>query len=413
MTSNDFTFVLAYQNTDFFRDRNSNFILGYLTSFGYKIILAEQRPISSKPKDSSFHEFWNWYEYNYLHIIHYDDSSFKKSYLYNLASKYAETKYLWFIDCDVFLPIDSIVKQINGQKIIKPFSSVFLLGEQDSENLISNRGFNPQNYKIDTFFSKYSFIIDKDLFESVGGLDESFKGWGWEDLDFCYNKLKGLGVYNCSGVTGYHLYHKKASRNNDRLNYRIFKKNQGSAPLITVCIDWCSHEVDELNFKKLLLNAFLLRDKFNICILLNEKSKNNLSFLHQLKLYSENSFLSVFYSDAIFNKISECQNSLGYLSIGDNFYIPRSLSNIDQNVLINLLKYIEAENANFLQVDDNQDIFCCKNYFDFSSGFNDSFELIMTNPISDFDPNMLYQFELPNKAQFKYLDFDSMKFKDL
>lgn len=406
MTFDDFTFVLAYKNTDHSRLRNFNYVLGYLYSSGCKIIVAEQ--VEGSNSNNEIHK-----EDSLIYIKHKSGEGFKKSYLYNICSDFVKTKYIWFLDCDVILPIDEVIKQIHGQKLIKPFSSVFLLDELDSENLINGKNLSLSNYQLDNFFSKYSIIIEKDLFQLVDGFDESFKGWGWEDLDFCYNRLKGFDVFHCQGINGFHLYHEKASRYNDRLNYRIFKRNQGLSRPITICIDFYNHNFTENVLFEILKKSYLLRSQINICILLSSFSSQELMSLDFIKNYTEGSFLSIFNTNSSDLTRTDSMNCLSYLSTGDYFYIPNSLSNFNQKVLIDLVEIVKMNNFNLFKLYDDNSILCCKNYFDYSFGFLDEKSLKLEKNRSTFNPNQFYEFELPKKIKFQYLDFDSMKFKDL
>ncbi len=62
------------------------------------------------------------------------------------------------------------------------------------------------NGRWETFHSDV-FFITSELFNKVGGFDEFYKGWGFEDTDFGYrlNKITRLKTYNYMNF--YHLQH--------------------------------------------------------------------------------------------------------------------------------------------------------------------------------------------------------------
>ena len=406
MELKDFTFLLSFSNVSEKRNRNFSFVLGFLNSFNCNIVIAEQVFKTGKSDETFKKE-------NLIHIKHYSTERFKKSYLYNLAAKHSDTPYLWFLDCDVVLPIHEIVKQIQGEKIIQPFSYIFNLDEEQSDLFISGAEPSIENSTSDSFFSKYSFIIDRSVFLKTGGFDERFKGWGWEDLDFCLNKLKSRDIFVCKNIAGYHLHHEKASRHNDRLNYRIFKKNQGLSPLLTLCIDFYSIGFDSAVFHNLLKYFFCFKDSCNLCIFLNKEDADNFLKIDFLEPFLGEGFISIFLCESNDLPTHSLYNYLGHLSIGDNFYIPKSVLDLNQIVLMKLLDMINSKKRNLFEINFFNGSLCFKNLFDFTHGFGDSLNLIFQEDLSLFIPENLYESNLNIETKFSYLDLSDFKFKEL
>lgn len=71
-------------------------------------------------------------------------------------------------------------------------------------------------------------VITRDLFNKVGGYDERFKGWGWEDTVFCWKIRKELGDYDIlSTECVYHLWHPRnfnINNHNQKLALKLKKK---------------------------------------------------------------------------------------------------------------------------------------------------------------------------------------------
>jgi GT2 family glycosyltransferase len=59
-----------------------------------------------------------------------------------------------------------------------------------------------------------SFVIPRSVWDKIGGFDERFVGWGWEDLAFAFSASAAAGNY--LRITGdlWHLWHPKSPENN-------------------------------------------------------------------------------------------------------------------------------------------------------------------------------------------------------
>lgn len=77
-----------------------------------------------------------------------------------------------------------------------------------------------------------NFSIDKEAFESIGGFDETFLEWGFENMEFGYRLVKGGYQFILSPYAyNIHLYHsssRKAADNNSSLNHFYSKYNDSS-----------------------------------------------------------------------------------------------------------------------------------------------------------------------------------------
>jgi len=193
------------------RVSNLDFLLKKLKECNLNVILCEQ--IASNQKKTYISD-----KKNFTHVKYFSSNLFEKSKLYNIAAKLSNAKYLWFLDCDVILPFKEIADHIDDQDFIQPFSKIYNLDKKESQLFINSTGFNLDNYKFDDYLCKYCFIIKKSKYIEVGGFDERFLGWGWEDLDFIKNKLKSPQFYKLENTLGFHLFHPKASKENERNN---------------------------------------------------------------------------------------------------------------------------------------------------------------------------------------------------
>lgn len=141
---------------------------------------------------------------------------FNKSQLINEAAKVSTTEYIWEMDADCMLPIHSIIKNL-AVDVIKPFNFVIKLNKEETQLFKKIRSYDStgKNISFVKNFGPLSFIIKKDLFWKLGGMDESFSGYGWEDLAFAEKvKSTGCSIFEVQ-EPGIHLWHKKSKSGED------------------------------------------------------------------------------------------------------------------------------------------------------------------------------------------------------
>ena len=225
------TAVIPFLSDSPERDRNLEYVSRAFVSAGIPCIVFEQRKEGSNfPQLLDEGIFYHFFE---------DSGSFKKSKIINEAANFCTTKYIWIHDCDVVLPFDEIIKDIEHQHIIKPFNTIFHLDEEDSKKYIDGPDFELKEGSLHSdYFGKYSLIVNMDIFNEIGGFDEKFVGWGWEDLDFVHNritKIPGIEIYKMDHIGGYHLHHPDASRIHERTNFYRYKENCGTLKQLSFC----------------------------------------------------------------------------------------------------------------------------------------------------------------------------------
>jgi len=225
------TIIIPFQNTSPERLRNLNFLLEAIEFLRIPCIVVEQVPVwDLNPSASKISSN------NILHKYFTHDGLFQKSKMINEAASECNTKYLWILDADVYLDFNKVFNEIKDQDVIKPFNLVEHLPEERTKLFLDRVPREPhESFPSSDYFGKYSLIIKRNIFESVGGFDERFEGWGWEDLDFVHNKIAEEKVYTVE-ASGVHLYHEKASRDNERKNFYIYKKNIGRCRKISFCM---------------------------------------------------------------------------------------------------------------------------------------------------------------------------------
>jgi predicted glycosyltransferase involved in capsule biosynthesis len=232
------TIIIPYQKSCPERERNFRFLIANLKALRIPCIVAEQVPEWELDPSASVSDR------NIQSVYLPHNGLFQKSKLINLAAKECESKYIWLLDADVFLDFQYILKNIKNQDIIRPFNFIEHLGEEKTKAYTSppDSGFGkledyPPIARSD-YYGKYSVILKKEIFDSVGGLNEDFEGWGWEDIDFIHNRLNKLNLkVDVMEKSGVHLYHPDAPRTNERRNYFLYRKNfNGANKKLSFCI---------------------------------------------------------------------------------------------------------------------------------------------------------------------------------
>lgn len=156
---------------------------------------------------------------------------FCRSRAVNNAAKLATGDVFLIVDSDIiFEPslIDQISAVIWENAWIIPFSNGYRLTELASELLI-NQGL-PASFSIDTnhdivgndtFPGCMFSALTRRNFEEVGGMDEHFEGWGYEDVSFGLALDTLCGPYLRLNDNIYHLWHPQDPRaiNSDLCQY--------------------------------------------------------------------------------------------------------------------------------------------------------------------------------------------------
>lgn len=101
------------------------------------------------------------------------------------------------------------------------YKDFFFLTRKMTEKITSDQVFQFKANEIykSNGFGPGGFLVSRRLFEEIGGMDESFTGWGLEDTVFGDEVLKRSKPQACA-MNGFHLYHE-----NDReLNLESFER---------------------------------------------------------------------------------------------------------------------------------------------------------------------------------------------
>ena len=235
----DVTILISFFNSCDYRLKNFLYLKDFILNLGIPLVVCEQiHELEAKKNIRS-----PLFSHFFLPI----EGCFQKSKLYNFGAKKINTKYIWFLDADVLYPFQKVIPFLKDQEIVRPFKGVHLLNETESNSFLEGQALNFEDIYCDYNYCKHSFIVRKDIFNRSGGFDENFNGWGWEDVDFCYNKNSLIPFDVIDSNFAIHLYHPPAPKINERDNYFTFLENKGVRKRISFCqfIKDSSEEINE------------------------------------------------------------------------------------------------------------------------------------------------------------------------
>ena len=164
------------------RLRNFDCIIRYYKNADIPVFVVEQSPEYKTYVRELIASFG---ESNITYLQYPSESQqIQKTKLINYAASRIETKYLWLVDSDAFINYKKVLKELDDQDLVKPFDYVIRLNEEETQHFIDTKEIiikKDSKHVITEIFGPLSFIIKKSIFDDIGGMDENFTGWGWEE----------------------------------------------------------------------------------------------------------------------------------------------------------------------------------------------------------------------------------------
>lgn len=236
----EMVFILHYRKDSEDRERNLREVLKFLKE-NFKAsmkVICDQSPDDEIP-------VWITTDGKTPLMIAPNNDHFRKSMCFNMVAEKSPQKILCFWDVDVIIDPVNIKKSYDSlmegkADHVYPFNGLFInvnkamfpnLLNQDFDNLYS---LYKQGHDWLEFASGESpggcNMITREAFEKIGGYDERFIGWGFEDTDFFHRSLKvnRLGRITDEKAICWHMHHDQAIRLENphyQNNLKIFNEN--------------------------------------------------------------------------------------------------------------------------------------------------------------------------------------------
>ncbi len=234
------------RSADSLRFRNFRFLLSVLSQFDCQVLVVqqlvpEQDDVVSALISSHFAD-------THLLSFSFETDLIKKTTLINRGSCHAfenlGARYVWQLDADIYVSPAAVLRHLSiyhskSIPVIKPYQYFLRLSERDTRNFVTLTEDERAICNLDTFlvsrnqimdlFGPGSVIYSKSAFASTGGMDESYEGWGWEDMDFAA-RLSRVASPHFLPLKAVHLYHEDDRRITSQ-NFREFQsRHNGDAP---------------------------------------------------------------------------------------------------------------------------------------------------------------------------------------
>lgn len=159
------------------------------------------------------------------------DMPYCRSWAFNVAVKEARGRVFVLHDNDMLVPANYaaqvLARVIQGYEVINLKRFIFYLGQEHSQNVFDGKAGllegAPQAV-VQNLEAGGSVAITREAYERIGGMDESFIGWGGEDNEF-WERAQTCKVWSYGYLPIVHLWHppqpgKHKDENPTLLRYR-------------------------------------------------------------------------------------------------------------------------------------------------------------------------------------------------
>lgn len=189
-------------------------------------------------------EIWKWLEEYYRHelpgaeiVVSNDDEDptqpFSKTLAFNMAAAKAKGDIFVLLDADCYIPGSVIIKAAEQIREFEsrgvplwfiPYRHFYRLGQLISADLLASDPKNPMRFhgKLDEsvldemsgishghHFGALIQIMSRNAWETVGGMDTRFRGWGSEDICFLKAMDTLYSKHKTIDASVYHVWHSK------------------------------------------------------------------------------------------------------------------------------------------------------------------------------------------------------------
>lgn len=141
------------------------------------------------------------------------DMPYCRSWAFNVGAQHARGEVLVLHDNDMLVPQDYaawILQRIaQGYEVVNPKRFIFYLSQGHSRAFfVGQAGLlaQPPEVIVQNLEGGGSVAITREAFARIGGMDESFIGWGGEDNEF-WERAQTLHTWPWAGVPLVHLWH--------------------------------------------------------------------------------------------------------------------------------------------------------------------------------------------------------------
>jgi hypothetical protein len=232
MSMNNVTFLVPVFNLEGDRLNNFKYVVSKLRETHKPILVIEQLPMDTE--SSIISDFCRALGVRH-HKVEIDSEDIHKSFLINEGTRQINTEYVWMNDADCIMNFDAVLNTKFSSDFIQPYKIAKRLTKRETITILSNNNvdveFKSDNDQSDSNYismpSALSFIYKKHSFFEIGGMDERFIGWGYEDNEFSTRLLSIVPNVSFEIFTFYaiHLWHKSANSSDKSIFNKLIFEN--------------------------------------------------------------------------------------------------------------------------------------------------------------------------------------------
>lgn len=165
------------------------------------------------------HDIFRKGDYEIIIVEQDDNDKFQKNSLYNVAAKRANGELFIFHDVDYY-PASGVSYDTDEDTPLYPVGRVKFLDANDVERKYEDIPAGYRNFHIDVGdHSGGVFVLHRNLFQKVNGLNPYYRGWGKEDDDTRERlRLHGYEWKRNDGLF-YALYHEDSKPADDDVDF--------------------------------------------------------------------------------------------------------------------------------------------------------------------------------------------------
>ena len=165
------------------------------------------------------HDIFRKCDYEIIIVEQDDNDKFQKNSLYNVAAKRANGELFIFHDVDYY-PASGVSYDTDEDTPLYPVGRVKFLDANDVERKYEDIPAGYRNFHIDVGdHSGGVFVLHRNLFQKVNGLNPYYRGWGKEDDDTRERlRLHGYEWKRNDGLF-YALYHEDSKPADDDVDF--------------------------------------------------------------------------------------------------------------------------------------------------------------------------------------------------
>jgi hypothetical protein len=148
-----------------------------------------------------------------VHVRNPAGQPYCRSWGLNVGAAHARGRVLVLHDNDMLVPADYAAQVADrvarGYEVVDLKRFVFYLSAEHTREIFdgeSDLAKRPPQSVVQNLLGGGSVAITRDAFERIGGMDESFIGWGGEDNEF-WERAGGLRVWPWANLPLVHLWH--------------------------------------------------------------------------------------------------------------------------------------------------------------------------------------------------------------